>query len=358
MSQDKTESIQILQLTEKNTYRAITSLLPNSNIYNAYNWTFDPKIDHNIALNWSTSNTFQPTNALLYLIPEIEFNHNDIWESYVSPNFDTNYFDWRTVMNRYPITLKHFFLTQQIDTPTTLKLKQSKFRPFFFQASSRLVGMLARHGRHPTIKLNYFSVYNTLVRNLMYPTHSSSDLFKSTSLINLLLRLPTEKFSSNQHNFEINTFELLLKKRKKENVTKSSHYGHTLNTNYLHLDIENVFYKILFQLLKQYYPMFSMKARKVDKLKFKHSRGKSGKYMVEWRYVPRYRRLSVVLRWFVEDVIMQKAPTSKQQLFSSLNLLLTNPNEHIVAKNRNYVHNYVYSRYRHTLLRSLRRVIN
>jgi hypothetical protein len=71
------------------------------------------------------------------------------------------------------------------------------------------------------------------------------------------------------------------KKRKKENVTKSSHYGHTLNTNYLHLDIENVFYKILFQLLKQYYPMFSMKARKVDKLKFKHSRGKSGKYMVE-----------------------------------------------------------------------------
>lgn len=184
-------------------------------------------------------------------------------------------------MSRYPVTLKQFFLTQQIDTPTNLKLKQSKYRPFFFQASSRLIGMLARHGKHSTIKLNYFSVYNSLIRKLTYPTTTSSNLLRSHSLVNLLLRLPTNEFSSNQHDFEINSFELLLKKRKKENVTKSSYYGHVINTSYLHLDIENVFYKILFQLLKQYYPLFSMKARKVDKLKFKHSRGKSGKYMVE-----------------------------------------------------------------------------
>ena len=184
-------------------------------------------------------------------------------------------------MTRYPLTLKQFFLMQHIDTPTILKLKQSKYRPFFFQASSRLVGMLARHGRHPSMKLNYFSVYNILIRKLMYPNTTSSEVLNSISLINLFLRYPTTSFSSNTHNFEINVFELLLKKRKNENLAKVSHYGHTLNANYLHLDIENVFYKILFKLLKQYYPMFSMKARKVDKLKFKHSRGKSGKYMVE-----------------------------------------------------------------------------
>lgn len=99
-----------------------------------------------------------------------------------------------------------------------------------------------------------------------------------------------------------------------------------------------------------------MKSRKVDKLRFKHSRGKTGKYSVEWKYVPQYKRLDMVLRWLVEDVAFQKAPTFAGQLSKSLRLLLTSPSTHIVMRNRNYVHRHVYSRYKSTLLRTLKQI--
>ena len=55
-------------------------------------------------------------------------------------------------------------------------------------------------------------------------------------------------------------------------------------------------YTHLLELLTQNQPLFSLKTKRVDKLRFKHSRGKSGKYTVEWKYIPRYRRMDVVLR--------------------------------------------------------------
>jgi hypothetical protein len=56
-----------------------------------------------------------------------------------------------------------------------------------------------------------------------------------------------------------------------------------------------------------YKPTFMFKVQKVDKSTRKHSRGKSGKYVILWKYVPVYKRLYVVLRWLIQDMTFQKA---------------------------------------------------
>jgi hypothetical protein len=53
---------------------------------------------------------------------------------------------------------------------------------------------------------------------------------------------------------------------------------------------------ILFDELTEYVPLFSFYVKRVDKLKRKHSRGKSGKYSIVWKYIPKYKRLLTTLR--------------------------------------------------------------
>ena len=48
--------------------------------------------------------------------------------------------------------------------------------------------------------------------------------------------------------------------------------------------------------LEKHIPLFSFYVKKVDKLKRKHSRGKSGKYSIIWKYIPRYKRMLTTLR--------------------------------------------------------------
>jgi len=64
----------------------------------------------------------------------------------------------------------------------------------------------------------------------------------------------------------------------------------------------------------------------------------------------------VVLRWLVDDVRFQKGNTFHTQLLKSLRTLMSNPSEHLIVRNRNYVHKNVYARYKSTLLRTLKQV--
>jgi hypothetical protein len=53
---------------------------------------------------------------------------------------------------------------------------------------------------------------------------------------------------------------------------------------------------LFFEALEEYFPIFSFYVRKVDKGVRKNSRGKSGKYVIIWKYTPPYKRLYVLLR--------------------------------------------------------------
>lgn len=260
-------------------------------------------------------------------------------------------FSLARVMNSRPLSLKNFFLTQQVDTPLELKQGRSKFRPVFVEPFDRLVGMLSKHGRHPHVKLLLLESYDLVLNDLIF---KDSTLTPSNPILRFLLLKPTLTLTAGSENSA----------HIPEDATRgwvdlpdlSTRYGTSYVGGVVDLAWDQRLRSIFFLHLAQYTPIFAMQTRKVDKLKFKHSRGKTGKYGVEWRYVPRYRRLDVVLRWLTEDIRFQKANTFRSQLVKSLKLLLLSPSDHLVYRNRSYVHRNVYSRYKSTLLRTLKKI--
>ena len=105
--------------------------------------------------------------------------------------------------------------------------------------------------------------------------------------------------------------------------------------------------------LFSYSPVFSFFVNSVNKLKRRHSRGKSGKYEIIWKYVPRYKRLLVVLRWLSKDIQFQKSRTFRHRVERSLETLLFDKSNHLVYQLRQFVHKFVFHRYRKTLLQTL-----
>jgi hypothetical protein len=116
------------------------------------------------------------------------------------------------------------------------------------------------------------------------------------------------------------------------------------------------FHELFFTEILRYLPIFSFYISKVDKRKRKHSRGKSGKYMMSWKYVPPYRRITVVLRWLVRDIRFQKSHTFQNSVLKSFQTLMFNSQSHLVYKLRNFVHLFVFQNYKKKLLKTLKSV--
>ena len=246
------------------------------------------------------------------------------------------------------LTLKNFFILQQVDTPIVLHQYRSKFRPEFEDPTSRLVTMLSSHGKQPRIRLWLLGALSSLTSDFYPRATSMGVLSDSYPLLTYILYSSSPGYSSSSLKLSPTEWETI--------PFFGSRFGHTL----LGDDVAPVNPRrvdsILFEKLIKHVPIFAMKTKKVDKMRYKHSRGKSGKYTVEWKYIPRYKRLNVVLRWLVDDVRFQKAPTFQLQLLRSLRLFLATPSEHLVGRNRGYVHHNVYAKYKNSLLRSLKKM--
>lgn len=112
--------------------------------------------------------------------------------------------------------------------------------------------------------------------------------------------------------------------------------------------------KFLFYKLNEFLPLFSFYIRKVDKSIRKHSRGKSGKYTIMWKYVPVYKRLYITTRWLLKDLKFQKSKTFTERLFKTLETFLTNPEVSFVYKLRKFTHYFVFQNFKKTLFRTLK----
>lgn len=108
--------------------------------------------------------------------------------------------------------------------------------------------------------------------------------------------------------------------------------------------------------LESYKPTFIFKVQKVDKSTRKNSRGKSGKYVTLWKYVPAYKRLYTVLRWLIQDTVFQKARKFELKFWQALNLILSSSKSSLIKKFRNFNHNFVFKNFKKTLLQSLNTV--
>ena len=183
------------------------------------------------------------------------------------------------ILEYRPLSLKNFFILQQIDTPLVLKQSRSKFRPAFVEPFNRLVGMLSRHGKHPRVRLLMLSSYHNLVNEFFFPKVLSSQPF-SGPLLPRLLNLDPITFRRSVDEDEVDPYTHPVTYWG-DLVELRSRYGDSYERGELDLAWDRRIYSKLFSLLYKFTPIFSMKTRKVDKLRFKHSRGKTGKYSVE-----------------------------------------------------------------------------
>lgn len=232
-----------------------------------------------------------------------------------------------------------FFTNHMIDIPRCLKKGYSIYKPIFNSPHLKLLHILMRHGCKEQI---FATIFKLFVRSKLHLLKSCKVVDDSTHWLTLLPTLTTALIPALK---EFQTFYYLKFKFK---LLKK----HINNAFLVHQEPLNML-TVLVTELKQYEPIFAFKTQKVDKMTRKHSRGKSGKYVILWKYVPVYRRIYSVLRWLIQDVGFQKTYKFETRFIQALSLLKSSPNRTMVYKCRNFNHNFVFKNFKKTLLQSL-----
>lgn len=294
-----------------------------------------------------TQPNFTPINNFKYLISKWELIQLRDYEHLyrLSLTDDTTTLIETSFWRSSP-TLISFFTTQLIDIPVCLAKIKYAHSSMASNPKQRLISILMRHGRRAYVS----KAYSQAALNISAKYFTNQN-FKNQSKTWELIYL-----GLSQRHVHFSQKTLMLPRL--QNVAHRLEFTTTLNhihTNKSRLTSDyDWFNEFLLDELTTYSPAFSLFAQQVNKLKRRHSRGKSGQYEVIWKYIPRYKRLLVVLRWLLKDVQLQKSKTFQQRLEKSLEILLLNKTDHMVYKFRRFVHKFVFNRFKKTLLKTLR----
>ena len=126
--------------------------------------------------------------------------------------------------------------------------------------------------------------------------------------------------------------------------------------DHIYLRNHNLTKILFFEIIQKYTPLFTFYVRKVDKKIRKNSRGKSGKYVLTWKYVPEYKRFYLALRWFLKDTRFQKDKTFYSRLLKGMALIFTQPDQSFLVKLRKFSHFFVFNNFKKTLMKTLKAV--
>ena len=238
-------------------------------------------------------------------------------------------------------TIKSFFNSQMVDIPLCFKKSHSLYNQVFELPVLKLTNMLMRRGlKTKVLNLlgsNFFTFFSK------YQQKNSKNSINTWSLIN---------FSVTYLIFHGNSTILNPVLEEKDEIT--SLQNHTFTNKGFSFQYDTSFDTLFWDALKEYWPTFSFYIRKVDKSVRKNSRGKSGKYVIIWKYVPPYKRLYTILRWFVKDLKFQKAKTNKLRFLKLFETFINNPKISLLVKIRQFVHTYVFENLKNKLMRTLK----
>jgi hypothetical protein len=270
--------------------------------------------------------------------------HGNLWKTVV-------YSDWTqtiglsTLFLNAPITLTSFFLANSLDIPRPFKRIRSLMQPTSSTVLAKLTAMLMRQGR----KVYVNRVLTTSLVQLVHSSHFG-DIFSYTRTHwRVLYQILT-------------TIRFHLKTLYSASFTQSKVDYHIEWNEFNYQDSTtsvkssspiNIFSHSFCSFLYTHTPLFSFLIKKVSKLQWKHSRGKSGRYSIKWKYIPIYKRVIVLLRWLVNDIQFQTHHNFKDRLYNSLKNLWFSPSAHLIIQFRQFVHKYVFQRCKNNLLRKL-----
>ena len=250
-----------------------------------------------------------------------------------------------TFLLHTPETLTSFFLSNSLDIPRTFKRIRSLMHPASTTILAKLSAILTKHGRktyisqaltRSLIQLTYFNTFNKQYNSYELHWRVFYQMFTSLKFLTDFKNSYTFDYIRYMPYVEYND----LQEQGFSSITKQS-------------SPTNIFSPTFVSLLQNYTPLFSFFIKKVSKLKWKHSRGKSGRYTITWKYIPIYKRLIVLLRWLSNDIQFQNYHNFVDRLHNSLKNLTFTPSLHLIAQFRQFVHKYVFQRCKNTLLLKL-----
>ena len=274
------------------------------------------------------------------------YTHNKkLWHMFKSSNeVSVLTTDWRTkvwvntFLLNISVTLTSFFLTNSLDVPSTFKKVCALTQSFSSTTLTKLSSILMRHGKNRMISIKV-----------------------SKALVALTcLQLPNIPFANSSLNwrlfFSVFTtlkFQTFFQRPKLQNLYCIDRYEQSFSLKVKKSYQFNLFSRTIYNLLRRYLPLFSFFIKKVSKRKWKHSRGRSGRYTIIWKYIPAYKRLTTLLRWLVNDIQFQKNHTLLNRIHSSIKNILISPSLHLISQFRAFVHKYVFQRSKNSLLTKL-----
>ena len=253
----------------------------------------------------------------------------------------------RLLVVEFP-TLTSFFAQNLINVPAAFDSLKSLHYTSAALPHARLINILMRHGRRLYVSKLYSLTLWQLARNII--TRSSSD--EDDSSWTFVHSLFTSLTVSNLNRSGVRTTPLPTFLTH----SLSDKYGQLYGNESYCVPGAGWLQDILYQELIQHIPLFSFFVKRVDKRKRKHSRGKSGKYSIVWKYIPEYKRILAVLRWLASDIRFQKGKTFRERLALSIETFFFSKQSHLILQVRSFVHTFAFQNFKKTLLRTLRHI--
>jgi hypothetical protein len=106
---------------------------------------------------------------------------------------------------------------------------------------------------------------------------------------------------------------------------------------------------LLSSFMSKHQSIFSLYIYKISKNIYKNTRGKSGKFMFIWKYVPVYKRLLIVISWMLRELRVIPQRNITHRLHSILSMLVNSPTTTWVNRVKMFSYNYVYRNCKKTL---------
>jgi len=200
---------------------------------------------------------------------------------------------------------KYFFSSIHIEIPKTLINISSLSRETNQMSTIKLVNYVMVHGKFLKFLKGINYAWNLILKNYFHNINN-------TSWLKLYRQLSTYTISQAQlpPNLKLKTS----------------------------LNLPN----LLTSFIGRSYPIFSLYIYKVSKNIYKNTRGKSGKFMFVWKYIPLYKRALIVISWLIKE--LRSLPQRKLylRLYELLSNISYKPKKTWAYRVKSFSYNYVY----------------
>lgn len=136
---------------------------------------------------------------------------------------------------------------------------------------------------------------------------------------------------------------------KQQSISNSIFFVEKFNFSNLELTKGSDFSTFIGKILKTRLPTFSFRISKIEKKIQKYSRGRSGKYSLNWSYLLPQKRFKELLTWLKKNIKLQKGLTLFFKTKTTLNELIWSPCDSFLVQLQRFAHTFVFQKYRRSL---------